>query len=214
MTSGDNESTRSGYDRLAGAYAQRFLDELDGKPFDRRLLDHFAADVSDRGDVCDVGCGPGHVARYLRDRGINVFGLDLSPAMVATAREHHPEIRFVEGDMAASKLPDASLAGVVAFYAIVNSAPEKLAGIFEEFARVLKPGGLLLLAFHIGDERRHVDELLDVPVSLDFFFHDTHAVVEELRAAGFTIEIAVERAPYAPDVEHQSRRAYIFARRA
>jgi len=74
------------YDRVAGAYAERYFTELERKPFDRELLDRFAADLRGRGPVCDLGCGPGHVGRYLAERGVEVIGVDLSPGMVALAR--------------------------------------------------------------------------------------------------------------------------------
>jgi predicted TPR repeat methyltransferase len=68
------KSVREDYDRLAEEYARRLFDELQHKPFDCELLNRFATEVRGRGDVCDMGCGPGHVARYLRDAGVIVFG--------------------------------------------------------------------------------------------------------------------------------------------
>jgi hypothetical protein len=78
--------------------------------------------------------------------------------------------------------------------------------------RVLRPGGLLLLAFHVGDETVHLDEWWGQAVSVDFHFFRPQEMADSLRAAGFEVEEVVEREPY-PDVEHQSRRAYIFARK-
>jgi SAM-dependent methyltransferase len=140
-----------------------------------------------------------------------VFGLDLSAAMLEEARRLNPDIAFRQGNMLAPDVADASLAGIAAFYAIVHLPREVLAKVFREMARVLKPGGLLLLAFHIGDETLHRDEWLDRPVSLDFRFFSPQAIGRDLEAAGLMIEEVIEREPYAPEVEHQSRRAYIFA---
>jgi len=78
---------------------------------------------------------------------------------------------------------------------------------------VLQAGGMLLLAFHIGDEVAHYEELWERPVDLDFFYFQPADIRRLLEAVGFTIEEVIEREPYAPNVEHQSRRAYIFARR-
>jgi trans-aconitate methyltransferase len=94
-----NPSVRKDYDRLAAEYARRLYDELQHKPLDRKLLDRFAADIKDCGEVCDMGCGPGHVARYLRDAGATVFGLDLSAGMLEQARRLNPDIDFREGNM-------------------------------------------------------------------------------------------------------------------
>jgi hypothetical protein len=80
-------------------------------------------------------------------------------------------------------------------------------------ARVLKPDGLLLLAFHIGDETLQPETLWGRPVSMDFYFFPPHAIQRDLETAGLVVEEVIERGPNAPEVEHQSRRAYIFARK-
>ena len=203
---------REDYDKLAQEYAQRIYDELRHKPLDRVLLDRFAEAVKGRGDVCDMGCGPGQVARYLHERGIPVFGLDLSPGMVAQARELNPAISFREGDMLRLEIPEESLAGITAFYAIVNIPAHHHRAIFAEMKRVLKPDGLLLLAFHVGNEPVNEKELWGHKISMDFFLLPTNEVRCNLEAAGFAIEEIIEREPY-PEVEYPSQRAYIFARK-
>ena len=159
------ESIRQNYDSVADEYARRIFDELRNKPLDRELLDRFAAATAGRGEVCDMGCGPGHIARHLREAGASVFGLDLSPRMLEQARELNPGMQFRPGNMLALDLPDNSLAGITAFYAIVNLPPALLPTVFSEMHRVLQPDGLLLLAFHNGDEERHLTEFLDRPVT-------------------------------------------------
>jgi SAM-dependent methyltransferase len=206
-------SIRESYDRLADEYARRIFEELQQKPFDRALLDRFAAEVTDIGEVCDMGCGPGHVARYLHEAGASVFGLDLSPRMIEQARRLNPDISFREGNMLALDLQDATLAGIAAFYAIVNIPKESLPLVFREMRRVLRPGGLLLLAFHTGDEKLHEDELWGRQISMDFFLLQPAEIRNQLETAGFTVLEIIERGPYSPEVEYQSRRAYIFARK-
>jgi len=207
-------SIRGSYDRLADEYARRIYGELSSKPFDRELLNRFAAEVSGRGEVCDMGCGPGQVARHLRDAGAAVFGLDLSPKMLEKARQLNPDISFREGNMLALDLPDGTLAGIAAFYAIVNIPKAHLPLVFREMKRVLQPGGLLLLAFHTGDGVSHEDELWGRKISMDFFLLRPAEIRGYLEAAGLAVEEMLEREPYAPEVEYQSRRAYIFARKA
>jgi len=212
----DDETTRSireSYDRLAEEYTRRIADELQHKPLDRELLDRFAKQTKGRGDVCDMGCGPGHVARYLRDAGASVFGLDLSPGMLEEARKLNPDIPFREGNMLSLDIPDGTLAGVTAFYAIVNIPRQTLPVVFREIWRVLQSRGLLLLAFHIGDEALHEDELWGQKISMDFLLFRPSEIRLDLEKAGFNIKEIVEREPY-PDVEYPSRRAYIFARKA
>jgi len=78
---------------------------------------------------------------------------------------------------------------------------------------VLQPGGLLLLAFHTGDEILQEKELWGRPISMDFFLFQPSAIRQYLEVAGLGIEEIIEREPYAPEVEYQSRRAYVFARK-
>ena len=205
---------QQGYDRVADEYACHLYAELDNKPFDRELLTRFASAVKGKGQVCDLGCGPGHIARFLHNAGVDVFGLDLSPGMLDEAHRLNSEIAFRQGNMLDLDLPDSSLVGIVAFYAIVNLPRGALPQAFREMARVFKPGGLLLLSHHIGEETVHRDEWWDRPVNIDFHFFQPQSIRRDLEAAGLVVEEVIEREPYAPEVEHQSRRAYILARKS
>jgi SAM-dependent methyltransferase len=204
---------QSSYDRVADEYARHIYHELRHKPLDRELLDRFAERVRDAGLACDLGCGPGQVACYLRERGVATCGVDLSLGMVERASELNPGIEFRQADMRALDVPDEAWAGIAAFYAIVNLSPDDVALALREMRRALQPGGLLLLSFHIGEQISHVEDLWGCAVCLDFYFFQTGDVEGYLRAAGFEIEEIIQREPYAPEVEYQSRRAYIFARK-
>jgi SAM-dependent methyltransferase len=112
--------------------------------------------------------------------------------------------------MYALDVPDATWAGIVAFYTIIHVRRAEHVLVLSEMRRALRPGGLLLLAFHVGDEIRHFDELWGQAVSLDFHFFRSNEVADALGSAGFEVEEIVERDPY-PDVEAQTRRGYILA---
>lgn len=206
----ENVVLQASYDRVADEYAARFFDELDHKPLDRALLDCFAEQVRGLGTVGDVGCGPGQVARYLHGRGMPVIGIDLSAGMVALARRLNPDLTFRQGTMLALEADDDAWGGVAAFYSIVHLALDAVPLALREFFRVLRPGGRLLLAFHVGREIVHRDELWGHPVTLDFSFFEPATIEEQLRAAGFTVEARLERQPYLA-VEHPSQRAYLLA---
>ncbi len=203
---------QTSYDLVADEYVRRIFDELQHKPLDRQLLERFAARVRDLGPACDMGCGPGHVARYLHERGVQVCGVDLSPAMVERARRLTPGVEFREGDMMALDAADGAWAGIAALYSIIHVPRGDMVRALGELRRVLRPDGLLLLAFHIGDMTVHLDEWWGHRVCVDFYFFRPDEMADYLGAAGFEIEEIIQREPY-PDVEHQSRRSYIFARR-
>ena len=204
-------NTQTSYDTVASDYAARIADELKDKPLDRQSLDRFAASVN--GPVCDMGCGPGHVTCYLHERGVDVFGVDLSPGMLAQARRLNPDIRFEVGDMHALHLADASLAGITAFYSLIHISKENMVAVLRELNRVLQPNGLLFMAFHIGDETIHMQEWWGHMVEVDFHNFQPAEMEGYLAAAGFALEETIVRPPY-PEVEHQSHRAYIFVRKS
>ena len=199
------------YDSVAEPFAAEFYGELARKPFDRELLDQFAEGVRGRGLVCDIGCGPGQIARYLRDRGVPVCGLDLSQEMVRCARRLNPDIPFERGDMLALDMPDASLAGIVSFYAIIHLRREDAARALEVMRRVLEPGGRLLVSFHGGEGELRRDEWYGRPVSVYATLFEGEEMRRYLEAAGFEVERVVEREPY--EFEYQTRRLYAFARK-
>ena len=97
----NSDVNHADYDPIAGEYAEIYFNELAHKPLDRQLLDKFAGLVEGLGPVCDLGCAPGQIARYLKDRGAPAFGLDMPPnghifrvsgKMVEKARQFFPAI--------------------------------------------------------------------------------------------------------------------------
>lgn len=213
-----NDRTRDSYDALAAPYARRYDDELTRKPYDRALLAVFAeraraaAAAHPTPTVADLGCGPGQVAAHLHSLGLDTTGVDISPGMLAVARELHPDVAFVEGDLLALPVPDQAWDGITAFYAICHVDPGALPAVFTEMRRALRPGGPLLLAFHVGDEVRHVDDMLDTRVDLDFHFHPMATVATALEQSGLTVESTLQRRPHEP---HEStQRGYVLATRS
>jgi SAM-dependent methyltransferase len=143
--------TKIAYDAVASLYAELFSDILDRLPLERALLRAFADIVGPREPVADLGCGPGHLTAHLHELGLDAFGIDLSPEMIALARQAHPDLSFTEGSMTALEIEDGTLGGILAFYSVIHTPPQQLPALLREFERVLKPGGHLLLGFFAGD---------------------------------------------------------------
>jgi SAM-dependent methyltransferase len=207
------DPVRASYDSVAAAYVEHLYTELAQKPLDRHLLNRFAEEVRERGTAGDLGCGPGHVTRYLHDQGVRMLGIDLSAEMVRWATQLNPDVEFRVGDLRVLDLPDGSLAGIVAFYSVIHLEPSELGVAFRELRRVLARDGVLLVAFHAGDQTLHLDELWGQAVSLDFHFLLPGTVTAALHAAGFLVTESVEREPYE-GAEYPSRRCYLLARAA
>ena len=201
-------ATRAAYDTVAVDYAELLRTELDRKPLDHAMLAAFAELVRGNGRVGDLGCGPGRVTAHLHVLGVDAFGIDLSPAMVAVARASHPQLRFDEGSITALALDDGSLGGIVAWYSIIHTPPERLPAVFAEFHRVLAPGGHLLLAFQAGDACVHLDHAYGHDIALDAYRLSPDRVGEQLERCGFAVSARLVRAPEPPEKTPQ---AYVLA---
>ncbi|SCL69680.1 class I SAM-dependent methyltransferase [Micromonospora chersina] len=204
--------TRGAYDTVAVDYAALVPARLSELPLDRALLGAFAERArAAGGPVADLGCGPGHVTAHLSNLGVDAFGVDLSPRMVALARQAYPELRFEVGSMTALDLPDGRLGGVLSWWSIVHTPRELLPRVFAEFHRVLAPGGHALLGFHGGDDE-HVrrDRAYGHPVPLDVHFARPEGIAALLAAAGLPVTATMWQAP-GEGQRHPA--AYLFARK-
>lgn len=207
----NRETVQRSYDTVAEEYAARLHDELAGKPLDRALLTALLEQTEAGTAIADLGCGPGHVAAWLAERGARMVGVDLSPGMVAAGRARYPGVEFQEGDLRELPAQDGAFGSALALYSIIHVVPGDLGRAFAEVRRVPRPSGLFLLSFHIGDEVRHLDTWWDHDVDVDFRFLDPSQIARLLELTGFTVQMRLERAPYAHEVE--TRRAYLLARR-
>jgi SAM-dependent methyltransferase len=207
--------TRASYDEAAASYASQFGGELAARPLDRALLAGFAELASAAGapPVADIGCGPGRVTAFLHELGLPAFGIDLSPQMVAQARQAYPGLRFEVGSMLALDLPDCSLSGIAAWYSIIHLPDDQLPRAFAEFFRVLVPGGHLLLAFQVGSEVRHLADMAGHDVSLDFHRRQPEQITEALSRAGLEVRARVLREPDSGEFPEHTQQAYVLSRR-
>lgn len=196
---------------MAEQYGAQFGDELAHKPLDRALLDVLLAEMASGLPLADLGCGPGHVAAWAAARGVTAVGIDLSDGMIDVARTNHPAVEFRQGDLLSLPAIEGEFGAAVAFYSVIHLDPAELPGAFAEMHRVLVPGGRLLLAVHVGDEVRHLDDWWGEQVDLDFHFLDPAQLAAQLGAAGFTVEATLTRSNYRQEVDTQ--RAYLLARR-
>jgi len=205
-------ATRDSYDALAAGYAEWGSPHRDGKHLDRALLAGFAELIKAGGNglVADVGCGPGWDTAALHRLGLDAFGIDLSPGMIAAAHRSYPDLRFEVGSMLALHLPDAALGGLLASYSIIHIPWEWRPGLFTEFHRVLAPGGQLMVSFQIGDELRHHSEAWGKPVCLDWYRQQPDDVAGLLRDAGFEVRATVVR---QPEPIEKTSHGYVLARK-
>ena len=209
-------AARAVYEASADTYVQFVGTEISAAteaPVDRSLLGAFV-DLVKAGSstrVADVGCGPGRVAAFLVTHHLEVVGLDPSPAMLASARIAHPDIRFEEGQLDDLPVPEASLAGVVCWYSMIYTPPEYLGDAFAELARVLRPGGHLLLAFQAGSGEPVLrTDAHATALSLASFRHSVSDVTGRLEDAGVSVRATAVR---QPEFDHETTpQAFVIGR--
>jgi len=200
------------YDKLAEAYAEKYCTELEGKPFDRELLERFVLANPPGQSICDLGCGPGHLANFLRGLKAEAIGIDLSPGMIEVAKGRFPSIDYRVGDMLDLDLPANSLGGIVAFYCIIHLKKHQLETAFAGMLRTLVPGGSLLISFHEGSGEHHEEESLGMPIAFDCTLFEPEEVAETMSHTGFAVKEINTRPPY--DLEFPTTRVYIWATRS
>jgi SAM-dependent methyltransferase len=105
---------------------------------------HELIDGLPRGVALDAACGTGRYSAYLASRGHEVIGVDQSEAMLALAREKVPGATFHHGDLTALPLDNRSVDAIVCALALVHV--EQVTSAFAEFARVLRPGGRVVIS--------------------------------------------------------------------
>jgi SAM-dependent methyltransferase len=212
MDAFDPETVRAAYDTVAAEYVATFGDDLDQLPVDRSVLDEAVELRHGDGPVIDLGCGPGQVARYLADRGAPSIGLDLSPQMLRQARLQAVGQPFVCGDLRALPFRSAWASGAVAFYSIQHLPRHELAMALEETRRVLAPGGILVIATHLGLGEVYVPELLGHPLKpMGGTMYGDDELQGMVERHHFRVEQVRHREPLPH--EYASNRIYLTARR-
>ncbi|MET8745200.1 class I SAM-dependent methyltransferase [Streptomyces sp. NPDC004728] len=203
--------TRSSYDTVAVGYADQLREAIAGEPYLRAALALFADMVhaAGGGPVADVGCGPGHVTAHLHELGVDAFGIDLSPGMIDVARSDHPGLRFEVGTMTDLPLADASVTALLAFWSLIHVPDDEIPAVLGHFRRVVRPGGPLLLGFHVGDESRlKTQGYGGHPMHVHVHRRQPARLTDWLREAGFTVE-----AQWLLDLDGSRPSAVLFARR-
>lgn len=211
------DSVQRAYDEVAATYAAHFRSTQPETQLDLAMVDALAAAVTasttSSARVLDAGCGTGRMSRYLADRGCAVEGADLSPGMVEQARRTHPDLSFEVARLTDLPHADTTFDGVLLWYSTIHTPPEGQPAIYAEAARVLKPGGHLLVAFQSGEGTRDVSSAYarfghDVELERHLFTADQ--VAAWAHAAGLTETARLVRRPQPNERDDQA--ALLFVR--
>ncbi|WP_312884540.1 class I SAM-dependent DNA methyltransferase [Nocardia barduliensis] len=204
----DVAATRAAYDDIAEFYTEHFRHHLAGATLDRAMLGAFVESVTrnGRGPIADLGCGPGRITGHLASLGARVFGIDLSPRMVELARVEYPQLSFAQGSVEQLPLGNEALGGIVAWYSLIHTPPERVPHVLNEFYRVLANKGHVLLAFQTADLPDAV-EAFDHKVTRAYRWAPKR-LARLLGAAGFTMKARMVR---EPEPDERFGQAYLLA---
>jgi SAM-dependent methyltransferase len=175
------------YDARADEYVEKLGSVHQMAQRDRATIEQWRD--SSVGRVLDVGCGPGHWTDVLFDGGRrDVVGIDGSMRFLESARNRFPRTPFVLGDLAALPLASGSVDAILAWYSIIHTAPAALPEILGEFARLLAPGGSLVLGFFDGEPGVAFAHTVTTA-----YYWSAEALSELLVLLGFVVERAATR---------------------
>lgn len=174
---------KDGYGALAEEYAAER--SIGGRGTE--LVREFAADLPAGSLVLDAGCGAGVPATRVLAREHDVVGLDVSVEQLRLLRENAGGVPPVMGDLARLPVAAASFDGLVSLFAVIHVPREEHAAVFEEFARVLRPGGRLLVGGGGGAWEGYNPDWLDAGAGMAWSFHGAETNRELVFEAGFRL---------------------------
>jgi len=168
------------YSRRAAEYTEKLGAMSSVHSSDAHLVTTWATQIN--GPLLDAGCGPGHWTGHLAAHGCDVRGIDQVARFIDHARSTFPHVPFELGDIDA--LPDAadSVGGILAWYSLIHHPPRAIGSPLSEFARVLRPGGALMLGFFVGSTVEPFDHAV-----VTAYRWSAEAMTGELRKAGFEV---------------------------
>ncbi|GAA4267876.1 class I SAM-dependent methyltransferase [Frondihabitans peucedani] len=177
---GAPDTVTESYSERAGEYIAQLGSMAAVHPSDAQLVSSWTAELE--GPVLDARCGPGHWTAHLAAHGVDVRGVDRVPAFILHAREAHPGVPFSVGSLDALDEEAGAFGGVLAWYSLIHHAPDALGTALDEFARILRPGGGLLVGFFLGDKLDPFDHAVTTA-----YRWPADRMAQELEAAGFEV---------------------------
>lgn len=179
----DRDTVRRGYDQVAATYAAHRTENERGTEILARFLE--ALDDPDR--ILDAGCGQGTPVLARLTGAASAVGADLSREQLRLAAETVPAAHLLQSDMTALPFTDGSFDAVVAYWSLIHIPAEDHRTVIEEFARVLRPGGRVLVCEGTTEWTGANPDWLDRGVEMQWDIAGADATRAQLRDAGFEI---------------------------
>jgi ubiquinone/menaquinone biosynthesis C-methylase UbiE len=178
----ERSQVKAAWERVAETYSDSR--RADGE--DAALVGELCEGLPPDATVLDVGCGDGQ--RTLANvTGAVAVGMDFARRQVSLARENVPEAHVFQGDMLSIPLADDTVDAITAYHAVFHVDRNAHDAVYREFARVLKPGGKVLMTSPAAAYEQVRSNWLDSGESMYFSSPGRHTATSQLRDAGFEV---------------------------
>lgn len=181
-----SSGVKDAYARRSAEYIDLFGSMEPVHHADLHLVSAWADSLT--GPVIDAGCGPGQWTDHLASHGMDVRGVDLVPEFISRARQSYPGIRFDVGGFDQLDAETSSIGGVLSWYSLIHREPDDIQTPLREFARVLRPGGGLLVGFFTWPTLERFPHAV-----VDGYRWPVPVLASEVEAAGFDVIETYER---------------------
>ncbi len=184
------------FGKIAKKYTKQYFNDQTDFPY----IDRFLNSLLPKGKVLDVACGPGMLTKYILNKGFRAEGIDLSPEMLAIARQKVPSANFQVMDMRALDYPAQHFDGIVVAYGLIYLPSSELGLALKGFYRILKPGGSIFLINQEGEPDHEEHESMKPDETLYVNFFTPQSISDALSKASFTITSQTVMPTDNPDV--------------
>lgn len=182
----ERNAVRRAYDDVSEVYAAKRSENGDGRGAE--ILTEFLGSLSDPSSVLDAGCGQGTPVLDELSTSTTAFGVDFSREQLRLAAANVPDAALVQGDMTTLPFDDAAFDAVVAYWSLIHVPMDDHRAVIDEFARVLRPGGRILLCEGTNEWVGENPDWLESGVTMAWNIAGAETTRDQLRSAGFAIE--------------------------
>ena len=202
----EKADVRRGYDALGEAYVSQRTQDL--------TAEDWPSSFPSGSRVLDAGCGPGRPVLTSLCETSDPIGLDFSREQLRLAAAAVPEVPLVQGDLGTLPFTDGTFDVVIALWSLIHVPAAEHRHVIEEFARVLAPGGEVILNEGIEEWSGTNPDWLDSGVAMEWHLAGASTTREQLEGAGFVVETEWRGADTLAEDDDESPWAFFRARLA
>lgn len=173
--------TINSYDEMAEEYCSKTMEDGD-RELQEKMLDRTVSSLKDDARIIDLGCGDGRDTSYLKRKGFDVVGMDLSRPMVDLARKKYHDSTFIQMDMRDTIFPDNTFHCAWANASIINLPKSELSTFEAEVHRIITDDSIFAFSFKKGEGEgmENGDVLKEKPYPRYFSYFTLEEMKEEL----------------------------------